>query len=322
MHLQRYAYPLVLACSTLGAVVFAEAQNLVPNGHLEQFVACPTNVGQLEYASSWNNPAAVLPGMASPDYFNTCATYPGITVPISNFGDQVPLTGNGYLGLSAYFEPVPDFREYASVELLSPLNAGECYIFHMYVSRGEQCNAAIDHLGIHFADTAINDVVGSGPLPLVPQLLNTTGLLQDDLNWTQVSGLYMAHGGENHLVIGNFRDDATTNVVLVDAPGAYLSAYYFIDEVYLGPMGCITTAMGEKPHMRGGLFPNPAEEKVHVSGPLILPAELELFDAVGRSVGSWPVGHDGGVSLTGLPAGAYGYVLHAEEDAWGRFIKR
>jgi len=129
------------------------------------------------------------------------------------------------MGSAVYCTPQPDFREYASVQFLSPLMAGECYYFHMYVSRGEQCNAAIDHLGVHFSDTAITDVPGHGPWSLVPQLLNTTGLLADDLNWNQIAGAYQAHGGEACLVIGNFRDDASSNVVVVDAPGSYQSAY-------------------------------------------------------------------------------------------------
>lgn len=53
-----------------------EGQNLVQNGNFEQFDTCPTFHSQLYRAQFWNSPT-----LATPDYFNTCATQFYITVP-------------------------------------------------------------------------------------------------------------------------------------------------------------------------------------------------------------------------------------------------
>ena len=47
----------------------------------------------------------------------------------------------------------------------------------------------------------------------------------------KVSGTFVAVGGENHIVIGNFHDDANTSVQPM--PGTYPGINYYIDDVLL-----------------------------------------------------------------------------------------
>jgi len=35
-------------------------------------------------------------------------------------------------------------------------------------------------------------------------------VITDTLNWIKISGIYAANGGEDHIIIGNFYDDART----------------------------------------------------------------------------------------------------------------
>jgi hypothetical protein len=54
-------------------------------------------------------------------------------------------------------------------------------------------------------------------------LTNSTG-------WTLVSGIFLASGGEDHITIGSFHDDASTSTV--PGPGVWPGgAYYYIDDV-------------------------------------------------------------------------------------------
>lgn len=66
-----------------------------------------------------------------------------------------------------------------------------------------------------------------------PQINNSSGYF-DSLNWTLVSGTYIASGGENWIVIGNFKDDATTSTSVYNSLGAP-SCYVYIDNVSLTP---------------------------------------------------------------------------------------
>ena len=54
----------------------------------------------------------------------------------------------------------------------------------------------------------------------------------DSTNWVQISGIFVAAGGEDHVTIGNFFDSAGTQRTLVGTPtGGIDAAYYYIDDV-------------------------------------------------------------------------------------------
>ncbi|MBE0640638.1 MAG: gliding motility-associated C-terminal domain-containing protein [Bacteroidales bacterium] len=58
-------------------------------------------------------------------------------------------------------------------------------------------------------------------------------LFEDTLDWIPLSGYYVAQGGEDHLLIGNFRSDAQTSYS-VHMPGSNENyAFYYIDDVSL-----------------------------------------------------------------------------------------
>jgi len=68
-------------------------------------------------------------------------------------------------------------------------------------------------------------------LGIVPQIVNPAGnFITDKTGWSLVTGTYIALGGEDHLVIGNFADDTATTPV-TGLGGFYPGAYYYIDDV-------------------------------------------------------------------------------------------
>jgi hypothetical protein len=65
-----------------------------------------------------------------------------------------------------------------------------------------------------------------------PQIYNPIGFyITDTLNWTKISGIYTAEGGEEWITIGNFfNDDETTAIEFLGGEGSIVS-YYALDDV-------------------------------------------------------------------------------------------
>ncbi len=215
-----------------------KAQNLVPNPSFEEINECPgtmTPVG--------------LPGTTSPvkdwygantnttDYFNACANFhlggSPYAVPANSPGYQQARTGNAYMGAHIlHYDPVTgrDQREYLQTRLITPLTAGHTYQVTFWVSRANRYSNGhiIEHIGAHFSPQA---VMGNTPalLLLTPQVVNQPGnFLADTLNWMQVTDTFIAQGGEEYMVIGNFLPGFAQSFQQV---GTGVSGYYYVDDV-------------------------------------------------------------------------------------------
>ena len=66
---------------------------------------------------------------------------------------------------------------------------------------------------------------------MTPQVESPANVyLANSTGWTLVSGVVVASGGEDHIVIGSFRDDAST--ATTPGPGQWPGgSYYYIDDV-------------------------------------------------------------------------------------------
>jgi hypothetical protein len=56
-------------------------------------------------------------------------------------------------------------------------------------------------------------------------------VISDTLNWTKISGIYLASGGESFITMGNFKDDASTQTQGNEDTLAMPFSYYFIEDV-------------------------------------------------------------------------------------------
>lgn len=208
------------------------AQNLVPNSSFEVFTGCPSTQDQLYFAPPWSKPTG-----GSPDYFNACAgSGPFQGVPVNGVGTQTPRTGNAYAGF--ILRPLNNYREYIEVPLVSPLAAGVAYDVSFYVSLSDASQWGIDRIGAYLSIGSVGPVTGAPTLPYLPQVENAPGnFVTDKVNWTLISGTYTAMGGEDHLVLGNFRDNTNTTPV-TGLGGFYQGAYYYIDDVSVTLANC------------------------------------------------------------------------------------
>ena len=183
---------------------------------------------------SWQPPSG------SSDYFNFCATG-SVDVPSNASGFQFPRTGNAYAGIAfSWQQSLPTGREYIEVGLTSSLITNKKYCGGYYVSRAENFLGACDRIGMYLDADSVFYFTGSySPLIKTPQIENAAGnVITDTVNWVLIKGVFVAQGGERFLLLGNFRDSASTITV---GPGP---AYYYIDDVFIEEMQVDTANTG------------------------------------------------------------------------------
>ncbi|MBS1581376.1 MAG: gliding motility-associated C-terminal domain-containing protein [Bacteroidetes bacterium] len=212
----------------------AAAQNLVPNPSFDTITTCPTFASMLGLAAPWYNPT-----QGTPELYHACAPdgdFAGVPVNYSG-GYQYPRSGPGMAGLFVFRTAMPEMREYIEVMLRAPLEAGRCYQVRLYVNMPNDFELASDGIGARLTVGPLTANTGS-LLPGPPDIDRPAGaLITDSLGWTEVSGVYTAMGGEDHLTIGNFRNDAATSWTLFN-PGVWYPgcAYLLVDDVSVEPL--------------------------------------------------------------------------------------
>lgn len=241
---------LTLMC---GRVACAQSpDNMIYNPSFEQHVRCPERIdalGIMSEVEGWWQPTA-----GSSDYFNLCGGRES-SVPRNKLGFQQAHSGDAYCGIYCSQE---HYREYLQTELRHPLVKGGRYRVSFWVSLADKSPHAVATLGALFspervADTTYNilmnrEITGMGvgrqaiSTAYVPQVVNET-VLDDMKGWTEVSGEFVAEGGERFLTIGNFFPFNRSTVVPIDNANAVLQgAYYYIDDVSLV---CLDTVAAE-----------------------------------------------------------------------------
>lgn len=211
--------PFLLLITWICVLHSGKAQNLVPNPSFEVFTTCPTTLGI-------GGPLQCTPWVSynSADYFNVCGGF-NTGVPFNAWGFQEARTGVAYVGV---FHKInggfPEQREYIQAPLLEPLEAGVCYDVGYWVSLADGA-CAVNRTGVLFSQGA-----ETTPFLEIPQIDITDTFYRDKVNWQYVSGYFLATGGEDHITIGNFYNDADTDF---DPPcdDFVVSAYYYIEDV-------------------------------------------------------------------------------------------
>lgn len=197
----------------------ANAQNLVPNPSFET-VNCPTLYegwpDQIErYVQNW-----YTANCGSPDIMSTCSnsvTGNATRPPNILFGQQEARTGDNFIGISHY-----GFTDYIGVQLTEPLEANEAYFVKFYVSVADGTRFLTDNIGMHFSPTKIwrttPKCLTGAWLNLTAHVRSTPGVFINEYeDWHEISGTYVASGGEEYIVIGCFfLYNATTSPHVLD----------------------------------------------------------------------------------------------------------
>jgi len=293
------------------------AQNLVPNGDLEQYSGCPTALEQLDSALYWFNPSdtgTTLPG--TPDYLNQCAAGTTAGVPATFIGYQPAHSGGGYAGLALYHQTIADYREYMEVMLTAPLTAGLCYRLDLFVNLGNGSRYSTSAIQAVLSDTLVDGVGNYHPLPLGGVMTLSSAGLFDTLAWQGVSLTFTAAGSERYLILGNFAADSLTPVTLVNPGGFGTFVYCFIDDVSLSP--CV--GLAPDPGTAGPtLYPNPATDRIRIRWPDGGDVAVWLTDAAGCIAAKVAPGPGGWIDLAGMSPGLYEVRIQGRT---GTFSKR
>lgn len=276
------------------------SQNLVQNPSFEDTVSCPDFVSQIDRATGW------ITSVNTPDYYHSCnntsQTNPGMVgVPNSARGYQPARTGNAMAGIVTYYTAQTNYREMFYRQLSTPLSAGVNYSVGMYIVLNED-NAqwAVDGgIGLYLSSAPINPMT---PFAYTPQVMNPlTNVLNDSLNWTMISGIVTATGGEQYITIGGFIPD--NQLTIVNRGGTYPFTSYAIEDVWVIPESLLTAdpvlAMD-----RMECYPNPSTGIFHFNTISPNPLTFEVIDVSGRLVYQGMTAEDR-MDLTCLPDGLF-----------------
>ncbi len=286
--------------------------NLVPNGSFETYTNCPTNYSQLPVPPWYSGTAG------TPDYYNSCAGSGNgtIGVPQNSFGYQNASTGNAYVGIytfAVWGTDTIEAKEYLQIQLTDTLIAQKTYCVSFFVNLTNPSPLffpnnwfAITEIGMLISNDSVY-LNGALTLPYIPQIQSPAGLyLNDTTNWTEISGQYIAQGGEKYITIGNFNlHSDTMRILTYNTPS--LSSYYFIDNVSI--VDCTNEGITNNNEIKINLFPNPIFDKLNIQANNYEPTEIILYDLSSRKLLQQAFTNTATINTEKLAKGMYLYEV-------------
>ena len=212
--------------------------NLILNPSFEILDSCSVYTIRLDNATDWNN--IIMNPICETTLLNSCNNLS----PYNNTGGgntyQLPRTGKGYGALHIYSPPpnssYTNFRMYSIGNLNSFLSNGKNYCGKLYINLANVSPYKINQFGMYFDDGSIigmqtncNTIIN-----LIPQISNNPSFIMGDtLGWMKIEGIFTANGTENHITLGNFKDDINTVGISTGFVTNFIPAYYNIDDLSL-----------------------------------------------------------------------------------------
>ena len=241
---QKVKYKLFLLFAISLFVHSLYSQNLVLNPSFEITTSNCANFGGEGFTTdlvNWDDANSGADSCSSPDLFSTCNIFATV-MPNSILGYQYSRTGTRHAGFISH-EALDEYREYIEGKLSSPMVAGQTYCVSFYVSLANDVAYATDNIGMHFFNSLYQRNACPGQtnslINITPHLNYDCGPIIDTTNWIRLQWDYVASGGEQFFVIGNFFNNANTTIV--NNPGGGFTnpyAYYFVDDVSVIPSPC------------------------------------------------------------------------------------
>lgn len=236
--------------------------NLVLNYSFEDYTICPKPEDStvfVIYTPPWYSPTE-----NTPDLYNECSNLNN-SVPNTFCGFQYPRTGKGFAGFAWDYAGNCD---YFTGKFSSPLANGKKYCVEFYVNLADYSFYAFDRIGAYISTDSLHFSGGAyGYLHFIPQVENPAGnIITDTVNWTLISGEYIATGGEKFITIGNFRPDSLVQYIKFDTTINSYYPYYYLDDVSV--ILCDTDSVGinEKMDNKGNfsIYPNPVMDYISI----------------------------------------------------------
>lgn len=209
-------------------------QNLIPNPGFDILTDCPSDQGQISFATPWKSASG------TPDLYNECSIsdnkVPLAGRSIDSYQIQKSGTGYGYMVVYSNSNSTPGNSEYIETPLTEPLEKGKTYYLEFFVSPDvtpTRYKGFTDAVGLALSDTFYyKDLGPTEALPLNPVIENRGTVISDTAGWTRVSGCYTARGGERYAIIGNFRSTQETLVEFVNFSFPF-NNYFYVEDVLI-----------------------------------------------------------------------------------------
>jgi hypothetical protein len=245
------------------------AKDARPSKSFEEYTLCPYNAGNLSYLIAWKK----IGGGGVMTHYHECGE-PCCDVPSNTRGGGgYARTGQAYIDNTMWFDNeavFPLFSEgnFLGTLLSQPLEIGKKYDVIFYLSLLDSVWYAGKNIGAHFSygqpDGEIENL-----LSILPQVRYEGDFLTDKEGWMEVSGSFIAQGGEDFITIGNFDGYHNSETILVggaipppNLPHFWTLAAYYIDDVSVVEDRSI--GMEETGNGIFRFYPNPAYDAVTV----------------------------------------------------------
>lgn len=205
------------------------SQNLVINPSFEDFECIQGRTGaNFTETGGWS-----AGNMSSPDFYNpNCKIQPST----SGIRFQKARHGNNYAGIIVFDMEGRRYREYLQGTLKNKLIVGKSYYICFNVSLKDPCSRPISDLNLIFSTSKIDKKRTRGKIrsKSIYELAKVENIIyQDTTNWMQISGEYVANGGESNFTIGNFKDAFRTHYEKLDhhMQRQDVTTFYFVDDI-------------------------------------------------------------------------------------------
>jgi len=274
--------------------------------------------------NSWNS---------SPDLANICCNVPdGL-----GCGYQYPATGGSYAILN--LGPLLlNGGEAIGIELSQPLIIGQKYYvnFKANLCNNPSCNCGLDKLGALFTtySRAIDSSVIISTCPFSPfdsmfvknfAHVYSNQIIIDTLNWTTISGSFIADSTYQYVTIGLFFDNSHITLQKVDPGNPNCGAVYTIDDVYVGVDSLTSINEGNRYDGPFKIFPNPAKDNINISCEISSKEEIriELYNIIGKQLLSQDIiKQTASIDISMFPDGLYFLnIISHERNFQKKFIK-
>ena len=194
-----------------------QSQNLIPNGDFEStiYAISPRNrVVPMYYVNDWGNYSI------------------GRVFCNGSDSDSTSYSGCNSTIIMVYNPKVSNCRSYIENKLTRKLQAGESCYFKMWGHPSGYYTT--NQIGIYFSKDSM-DVSGYKLIAQRPYLENSSKkIFKASRVWTLFSGYFVAKGGEEFIIIGNFYDDKKTKRKLIKSKkGSILTGDFRIDKCEL-----------------------------------------------------------------------------------------
>ena len=203
----------------IGSFSIIQAQNLVPDPSFETHFENSVRHNESIFWFRVGNTS---------DFFHR--VYPpesGASVPNNYRGYQEPASGDGYAGIITWGGP----KEYLAVKLLEPLIRDELYDVSFKVCLSDATRYATDDIGAFFTESNPQEIEDFEENAFF-HVKQTEGVyITDTVQWTTVSGKYLANGTESYLVIGDFHPKENLTDIIVHNEEGIAWNYFFVDDV-------------------------------------------------------------------------------------------